>query len=112
MIIRGKNIGRGNNCKELTEVQLMMYDRAKKEGWFDKLKEGKNVSLAIGRNVAGLLDDLRMVFPDNYVGKEKIGKQWVYTIYAGDKEWNKMMNQSLRFENPKIVLKNYLKELK
>lgn len=109
MIIRGKNVGR--KCKALTEEQLALYDQAKEQGWFEKL-EKENVRLAIGRNVAGLLDDLRKIFPDNYVGKEKIGKQWVYTIFRGDKEWNKMMNQPLRFENPKTVLKNYLNELK
>lgn len=109
MIIRGKNVGR--KCKALTEEQLALYDQAKEQGWFEKL-EKENVRLAIGRNVAGLLDDLRKIFPDNYVGKEKFGKKWVYTIFRGDKEWNKMMNQPLRFENPKTELKNYLKELR
>lgn len=110
MIIRGKNVGR--KCKALTEEQLALYDQAKEQGWFKTVEQGKDLSLSSDKNVAGLLDDLRKIFPDNYVGKEKRGKVWVYTIYAGDKEWNKMMNQPLRFENPKTALKNYLKELR
>lgn len=111
MIIHGKNLCKTAE-KRLTEAQLMLYDRAKKEGWFDQLKEGKNVSLAIGKNVGGLLDDLRKVFYYWYVGKEKRGKVWVYTIYAGDKELNRMLHQPLRFDNPMTELRNYMKELK
>ena len=84
---------------------------AESQGWFKQL-ETENVSLAIGKNVKGLLDILRGVFPDNYVGKEKIGKQWVYTVYKGDKELMEMLHKPLRFENPKTTMKNYLKELK
>ena len=111
MIIHGKNLCKTAE-KSLTEPQLMLYDRAKKEGWFDQLKEGKNVSLTIGKNVGGLLNDIRRVFYYWYVGKEKRGKVWVYTIYAGDKKYNEMLNKPLRFDNPMTELRNYMKELK
>lgn len=111
MIIHGKNLCKTAE-KRLTEAQLMLYDRAKKEGWFDQLKEGKNVSLAIGKNVGGLLNDFRKVFYYWYVGKEKSGKVWVYTIYAGDKELMKELHTPIRFEDPEKELMNYLNELK
>ena len=109
MKVRGKNVGRSG--KALTEVQLALYERAKKENWFEHIKK-QNLCFAIKRNVKGLLDDLRVIFPNNYVGKDKDGDKWVYTIYCGDKEFNEMMHKPLRFENPKTTMKNYLKELK
>jgi hypothetical protein len=92
----------------MNKEEMIAY--AKEQGWFEQL-EKENVRLAIGKNVGGLLNDLRKIFPDNYVGKEKIGKQWVYTIYKGDKELNRMLHQPLRFDNPMTELKNYMKEL-
>lgn len=98
MKVCGKNVGRSG--KALTEVQLALYERAKNENWFEDIKK-QNLCFAIKRNVKGLLDDLRVIFPNNYVGKDKDGDKWVYTIYCGDKEFNEMMHKPLRFENPK-----------
>lgn len=110
MIIRGKNVGR--KCKALTEEQLALYDQAKEQGWFKTVEQGKDLSLSSDKNVGGLLGDLRAIFPKNYVGKEKRGKVWVYTIYVGDKKLMKELHTPIRFEDPEKELKDYLNELK
>jgi hypothetical protein len=110
MIIRGRNVGRVG--KELTEEQLALADQAKEQGWFDTVyNQGKDLSLSSDENVGGLLGDLRAIFPKNYVGKERKGKQWVYTIYAGDKEMMKEIYSPIRFKDPEKDFMDYLREL-
>ena len=109
MKIRGKAVGT-EHIKGLTERQLQIYDKAKKEGWFDQIKN-ENVKLSSTKNIKGLLDDIRRIFPDNYVGKEKIDGKCVYTIYTGDKEFNKMINETLIFDNSELSMKGYIEEL-
>ena len=112
MIIKGRNVGRIG--KEFTEEQLALADQAKEQGWFDTVyKQNKDLSLSIDENVAGLLGDLRAIFPKNYVGKEKCDKVWVYTIYAGDKKLMKELYAPIRFKDPeKEFIDYYFKELK
>ena len=112
MIMRGKSLGT-ERTKGLTEFQLEIYERAKKEGWFEKVKT-ENVVLRIkhGVSVKGVLADIRKVFPNNYVGKENSSKGWLYTIYAGDKEYNKMMNETLIFDDAKLSMKGCMEELR
>ena len=112
MVIRGKAVGT-ERTKGLTERQLEIYEKAKKEGWFEEVKTD-NVVLKVkdGVSVKGLLNDLRKVFPNNYVGKEKSDKCWRYTIYAGDKEFNKMMNETLIFDDAELSMKGCMEELR
>ena len=80
----------------MTKEQLQKY--AVENGIFESLKANKNVTLTIksGTKVAGFLKLLREVFPDNYV--DKYG--YTYTIYAGDKKTQEILNKPLQFNNP------------
>lgn len=59
----------------------------------EALNNNKNVEITFNKGVklAGFLKAFREAFPNNYV--DKYG--YTYTIYAGDKEWQKMMNQPI-----------------
>lgn len=80
----------------MTKEQLQKY--AVENGIFESLKANKNVTLTIksGTKVAGFLKLMREVFPDNYV--DKYG--YTYTIYAGDKKVQEMLNKPIKSFNP------------
>lgn len=85
------------------------------------LKNNQDAFLTISRKykVAGVLGELRKIFPDNYIYKYATtieGKRvWMYKICAGDKEFQKMMHAPLpgfealernRFKKLKEQLRN------
>lgn len=78
MIIRGKNIGR--KVKAPTDFQNVLYEKAKKEGWYEQVAKGE-LRIATKSYSKKLLEDLRIVFPKTIIGLYKIDGKWVYTIY-------------------------------
>jgi hypothetical protein len=79
----------------MTKEQLQKY--AVEHGIFESLKANKNVTLTVksGTKVAGFLKLMREVFPNNYV--DKYG--YTYTIYAGDKKTQEMLNKPIKSFN-------------
>lgn len=97
------------NRKEQIFVRLMEL------GVFSKVANEQLASITLPKKSAcvnGTLKILRTIFPDNYVGKDSRGDKWIYTIYPGDKETQKFLNEPLKFESPRKELKKYLDELR
>ena len=87
--------------REYIEGQRPMIEEA--------LNNNKNVEITFNKGVklAGFLKAFREAFPNNYV--DKYG--YTYTIYAGDKEFQKMLNKPLDLMTPrkeKQMMRDYL----
>ena len=83
-------------------------EQAIQNGTFEKLKT-QNVTITLKEpfKTSGFLTFLRKVFPDNYVGKD--GRK--FTIYHGDKETQKALNQPIKFYSKKDAVKELKEEM-
>lgn len=80
---------------------MKVLSEEKKKDAIERLNSGKDVYLGINKNckTAGILAELRKIFPDNYIYKYVTtidGKRlWMYKICAGDKDFQEMMHTPL-----------------
>ena len=79
----------------------------------EALNNNKNVEITFNKGVklAGFLKAFREAFPNNYV--DKYG--YTYTIYAGDKEWQKMIRKPIKIwtsRDTRKMLRQSLEELR
>ena len=97
------------NKEELEYLKSILV----KNDCFERIKN-EDIRWRLDHQIKGLLTGLKQLFPDNYVDKYKDGKYWIYTVYHGDKEFQKMMNTEIDFfteADAKREMKNYLKQL-
>lgn len=80
---------------------MAVLSEEKKKDAIERLNSGKDVYLGINKKckTAGILAELRKIFPDNYIYKYVTTingeRLWMYKICAGDKEFQEMMHAPL-----------------
>ena len=82
--------------------------------YLSRLINGHDILIRISKkfNVTGLKTFLSKTFKDYFVEKGQNDGDWTFTIYHGNKEYQKFLNTPIKILTPRQEINNYIKEMK